>query len=161
MHTNQTRLRTAAPDDGCRVLVDKLWPRVRKDACITTWAKEITPSPELRTWYHADRRPAGRSSGNAGISKRAARLAGRAGVVRIAGNGQGRCTHQKCGRESCARPAGISRTRRDGDRARLTGVMGGSLRPSGSCFRGLCRFRFHRFRREGGVPWCAGKGKAL
>ena len=22
--------------------------------CITTWAKEITPSPELRTWYHAD-----------------------------------------------------------------------------------------------------------
>ncbi|WP_302289889.1 DUF488 domain-containing protein [Alistipes finegoldii] len=46
----------AAPDDGCRVLVDKLWPRgVRKDALhYDVWAKEITPSPELRTWYHAD-----------------------------------------------------------------------------------------------------------
>ena len=45
-----------APDDGCRVLVDKLWPRgVRKDALhYDVWAKEITPSPELRTWYHAD-----------------------------------------------------------------------------------------------------------
>ena len=40
----------AAPDDGCRVLVDKLWPRgVRKDALhYDMWAKEITPSPELR-----------------------------------------------------------------------------------------------------------------
>ena len=46
----------AAPDDGCRVLVDKLWPRgVRKDALhYDMWAKEITPSPELRAWYHAD-----------------------------------------------------------------------------------------------------------
>ena len=46
----------AAPDDGCRVLVDKLWPRgVRKDALhYDVWAKEITPSPELRAWYHAD-----------------------------------------------------------------------------------------------------------
>ena len=45
-----------APDDGCRVLVDKLWPRgVRKDALhYDMWAKEITPSSELRAWYHAD-----------------------------------------------------------------------------------------------------------
>ena len=40
----------AAPDDGCRVLVDKLWPRgVRKDALhYDMWAKEITPSPVSR-----------------------------------------------------------------------------------------------------------------
>ena len=46
----------AAPDDGCRVLVDKLWPRgIRKEALrYDVWAKEITPSPELRAWYHAD-----------------------------------------------------------------------------------------------------------
>lgn len=46
----------AAPDDGCRVLVDKLWPRgVRKDALrYDLWAKDIAPSAELRRWYHAD-----------------------------------------------------------------------------------------------------------
>ncbi|MDY5240991.1 DUF488 domain-containing protein [Alistipes senegalensis] len=45
-----------APDDGCRVLVDKLWPRgVRKAALqYDVWAREIAPSAELRTWYHAD-----------------------------------------------------------------------------------------------------------
>lgn len=45
-----------APEDGYRVLVDKLWPRgVRKDALhYDLWAKEITPSSELRAWYHAD-----------------------------------------------------------------------------------------------------------
>lgn len=49
-----------APDDGCRVLVDKLWPRgVRKDALhYDIWAKDLAPSAELRIWYHAD--PAGR-----------------------------------------------------------------------------------------------------
>lgn len=46
----------AAPDDGCRVLVDKLWPRgVRKEALhYDWWAKDIAPSAELRAWYHAD-----------------------------------------------------------------------------------------------------------
>ena len=50
----------AAPDDGCRVLVDRLWPRgVRKgDLPYDIWAKDITPSAGLRAWYHAD--PAGR-----------------------------------------------------------------------------------------------------
>lgn len=45
-----------APDDGCRVLVDKLWPRgVRKETLqYNIWAKDIAPSAELRTWYHAD-----------------------------------------------------------------------------------------------------------
>lgn len=46
----------AAPDDGCRVLVDKLWPRgLRKEALhYDLWAKEIAPTAELRAWYHAD-----------------------------------------------------------------------------------------------------------
>lgn len=46
----------AAPEDGCRVLVDKLWPRgVRKDALpYDSWAKDITPTAQLRAWYHAD-----------------------------------------------------------------------------------------------------------
>ncbi|MEV6163654.1 DUF488 family protein [Streptomyces sp. NPDC052052] len=43
--------------DGTRVLVDRLWPRgVSKDrAAIDTWLKDITPSDELRAWYHEDR----------------------------------------------------------------------------------------------------------
>ncbi|MEU3830035.1 DUF488 family protein [Streptomyces sp. SID161] len=43
------------PDDGLRVLVDRLWPRgLAKDAArIDAWPKELTPSAELRTWYHA------------------------------------------------------------------------------------------------------------
>ncbi|WP_053240099.1 DUF488 domain-containing protein [Pleomorphomonas koreensis] len=45
-----------APDDGRRVLVDRLWPRgLRKaDAAIDVWLKEITPSIELRTWFGHD-----------------------------------------------------------------------------------------------------------
>lgn len=40
-----------SPDDGVRVLVDRLWPRgIRKaDLPYDAWPKEITPSPELRT----------------------------------------------------------------------------------------------------------------
>ncbi len=46
----------AAPEDGYRVLVDRLWPRgVRKEALYYgLWAKDIAPSPELRKWYHED-----------------------------------------------------------------------------------------------------------
>ncbi|MCW5250219.1 MULTISPECIES: DUF488 domain-containing protein [unclassified Streptomyces] len=42
------------PDDGVRVLVDRLWPRgVAKDAAhIDEWPKGLTPSTELRRWYH-------------------------------------------------------------------------------------------------------------
>lgn len=49
-----------APDDGCRVLVDRLWPRgVRRDALhYDIWARDIAPSAGLRSWYHAD--PGGR-----------------------------------------------------------------------------------------------------
>ncbi|MEU0202902.1 MULTISPECIES: DUF488 family protein [unclassified Streptomyces] len=43
------------PEDGVRVLVDRLWPRgLAKDAArVDEWPKEITPSTELRRWYHA------------------------------------------------------------------------------------------------------------
>lgn len=41
-------------DDGARVLVDRLWPRgIRKaDAELDLWAKDATPSAELRHWFH-------------------------------------------------------------------------------------------------------------
>jgi len=46
----------AGPDDGQRVLVDRMWPRgVRKDdPRVGTWCKDVAPSKELREWYHHD-----------------------------------------------------------------------------------------------------------
>jgi len=43
--------------DGTRVLVDRLWPRgVSKErARLDEWAKDLSPSNELRVWFHADR----------------------------------------------------------------------------------------------------------
>ena len=48
-----------SPDDGVRVLVDRLWPRgIRKaDLPYDAWPKEITPSPELRKLYHRGEMP--------------------------------------------------------------------------------------------------------
>jgi uncharacterized protein YeaO (DUF488 family) len=45
-----------SPGDGARVLVDRLWPRgMRKDAArLDEWAKDVAPSPELRSWYSHD-----------------------------------------------------------------------------------------------------------
>jgi len=42
------------PDDGVRVLVDRLWPRgLKKEAArVDEWPKGLTPSTELRRWYH-------------------------------------------------------------------------------------------------------------
>lgn len=39
-----------ADDDGCRVLVDRLWPRgvTKERAGLELWLKEIAPSPPLR-----------------------------------------------------------------------------------------------------------------
>lgn len=44
----------AAPDDGRRILIDRIWPRgVRKeDAKLDDWIKEIAPSSELRKWFN-------------------------------------------------------------------------------------------------------------
>ena len=46
----------AEKDDGLRVLVDRLWPRgvSKESAKITLWMKGVTPSTELRSWFHKD-----------------------------------------------------------------------------------------------------------
>jgi uncharacterized protein YeaO (DUF488 family) len=43
----------SAPDDGTRVLVDRIWPRgLTKDkARLDLWFKQVAPSTELRKWY--------------------------------------------------------------------------------------------------------------
>ena len=45
-----------SPEDGVRVLVDRLWPRgLRKaDAAIDRWMKDVAPSTELRQWFGHD-----------------------------------------------------------------------------------------------------------
>jgi uncharacterized protein YeaO (DUF488 family) len=44
------------PDDGRRVLVDRMWPRglSKERARLDDWCKEIAPSTELRKWYGHD-----------------------------------------------------------------------------------------------------------
>lgn len=43
----------SSPEDGTRVLVDRIWPRgMRKeDAHLDEWLREVAPSTELRHWY--------------------------------------------------------------------------------------------------------------
>ena len=45
-----------APEDGTRILIDRLWPRgVKKvDAALDHWVKELAPSAELRKWFGHD-----------------------------------------------------------------------------------------------------------
>lgn len=45
-----------APDDGARVLVDRLWPRgiSKERAELEEWCKQVAPSTELRKWYSHD-----------------------------------------------------------------------------------------------------------
>ncbi|MGW7292663.1 DUF488 domain-containing protein [Streptomyces xiamenensis] len=42
--------------DGTRVLIDRIWPRgiSKADAHIDEWPKEITPSTDLRHWFHGE-----------------------------------------------------------------------------------------------------------
>lgn len=46
----------AAPTDGTRVLVDRLWPRgvSKEHAALDLWMKDIAPSTELREWFGHD-----------------------------------------------------------------------------------------------------------
>ena len=56
----KTRIRLArvyddpSPNDGQRILVDRLWPRgFRKDdPRVGIWFKDVAPSKELREWYN-------------------------------------------------------------------------------------------------------------
>lgn len=45
---------TAGENDGCRILVDRLWPRgLSKNALhIDLWLPEIAPSVSLRKWFN-------------------------------------------------------------------------------------------------------------
>jgi uncharacterized protein YeaO (DUF488 family) len=46
----------ASPDDGTRVLVDRLWPRgrSREAAKVDLWLKDVAPSDALRHWFNHD-----------------------------------------------------------------------------------------------------------
>ena len=43
----------ADPNDGIRILVERLWPRgvTKAAAAIDHWFKDIAPSSELRKWF--------------------------------------------------------------------------------------------------------------
>ncbi len=45
-----------SPDDGYRVLVDRLWPRglSKQTLHADLWLKEVAPSNELREWFGHD-----------------------------------------------------------------------------------------------------------
>jgi uncharacterized protein YeaO (DUF488 family) len=45
-----------APEDGVRLLVDRVWPRglSKEKAAVDHWMKEIAPSAELRKWFGHD-----------------------------------------------------------------------------------------------------------
>ncbi|HEY3415097.1 MAG TPA: DUF488 family protein [Armatimonadota bacterium] len=45
-----------APDDGVRILIDRLWPRgvSRETAALDDWDREIAPSPDLRKAFSHD-----------------------------------------------------------------------------------------------------------
>lgn len=59
-NANDVRLKRiyepVAPDDGQRVLVERLWPRgvSKEGAHLDAWLREIGPSNELRRWYGHD-----------------------------------------------------------------------------------------------------------
>ena len=44
------------PEDGLRILVDRLWPRglSKERANLDCWAKDLAPSDELRRWFGHD-----------------------------------------------------------------------------------------------------------
>lgn len=46
----------AAPEDGARFLVDRLWPRgiSKERAALTAWLRAVAPSDALRKRVHAD-----------------------------------------------------------------------------------------------------------
>ena len=53
----QVRLRRVyddpAPEDGVRLLVDRVWPRglTKEAAHLDEWLKDVAPSTPLRRWY--------------------------------------------------------------------------------------------------------------
>ena len=45
-----------SPNDGYRVLVDRIWPRgiTKQQALLDEWYKNVAPSTALRKWFHHD-----------------------------------------------------------------------------------------------------------
>jgi uncharacterized protein YeaO (DUF488 family) len=45
-----------SPEDGVRVLVDRLWPRgiKKEEAALDDWLRDAAPSTELRKWFGHD-----------------------------------------------------------------------------------------------------------
>lgn len=45
-----------SPEDGYRIYIDRLWPRGLSHETFhyDQWEKQISPSTELREWFHAD-----------------------------------------------------------------------------------------------------------
>ncbi len=45
-----------SPDDGTRILVDRLWPRglSKQRAAVDLWLKDVAPSSDLRKWFAHD-----------------------------------------------------------------------------------------------------------
>lgn len=43
-----------SPEDGARVLVDRLWPRglTKEAAALDAWLRDLAPSDALRKWFH-------------------------------------------------------------------------------------------------------------
>ncbi len=46
----------AEKEDGCRIFIDRLWPRgvSKENARIDLWLRDIAPSDELRKWFGHD-----------------------------------------------------------------------------------------------------------
>ncbi len=59
--SNRIKLKRAydepAAGDGCRILVDRIWPRgkTKESLKIDEWLRDIAPSNELREWFGHDR----------------------------------------------------------------------------------------------------------
>ena len=45
-----------SPEDGTRILVDRLWPRglTKQKAKVDLWLKDVAPTTELRKWFAHD-----------------------------------------------------------------------------------------------------------
>ena len=45
-----------SPEDGARILIDRLWPRgvSKANAALDGWFKELAPSTDLRKWFGHD-----------------------------------------------------------------------------------------------------------
>ena len=46
----------SSPEDGKRILIDRLWPRglKKEEVHVDEWLKDLAPSTELRKWFGHD-----------------------------------------------------------------------------------------------------------